>query len=82
MWVPPQNVGQILKETLPGVLDGSGQHPARIPCETNWDNSENWGIFPTPNQELLAEILYIGGYGNAFVAYREEITIRSADCLP
>ena len=74
-----QNVGQILKETLPGVLtEWAASSPDTV--RTNWDNSENWEFSLPQTKELLAEILYIGG-GNAFVVYREETAYNQVSRL-
>ena len=77
-----QNVGRILKETLPDVLtEWAAASPDTV--RTNWDNPKNWEFSLPQTKELQAEILYIGG-GNAFVVYREETAYNqvSRPCFP
>ena len=74
-----QNVGRILKETLPDVLtEWAAASPDTV--RTNWDNPKNWEFSLPQTKELQAEILYIGG-GNAFVVYREETAYNQVSRL-
>lgn len=74
-----QNVGRILRETLPGILtEWAMSCPDTV--RTNWEDPKNWGFSLPKTEELLAEILYIGG-GNAFVVYREETAYNQVSRL-
>lgn len=73
------NVGRVLKQLLPEAIRESVALDPGKKVETDW-KKENGKFLSADNQEIAAEILYIGG-GNAVVIYEDEALYNKASRL-
>lgn len=74
------NVSRILRQLLPeAVRESVALDPGKT-VVTDWEKVENGKFLSADNQEIAAEILYIGG-GNAVVIYEDEALYNKASRL-
>lgn len=74
------NVGSVLKQLLPEAIRESVALDSGKTVETDWKKADNGKFLSVDNQEIAAEILYIGG-GNAVVIYEDEMLYNKASRL-